>query len=76
MVFQWVVDLIVSDEWLLQSSKPCLAGVFTGVHFLSCLFTVLGLDELLEGDRLTVTRARKIEWFLSQLFFVAEVFTG
>jgi F-type H+/Na+-transporting ATPase subunit beta len=32
------------------------------------------LDELLEEDRLTVARARKIEWFLSQPFFVAEVF--
>jgi F-type H+-transporting ATPase subunit beta len=36
----------------------------------------LGLDELSEDDRLTVARARKIERFLSQPFFVAEVFTG
>jgi F-type H+/Na+-transporting ATPase subunit beta len=36
----------------------------------------LGLDELSEDDRLTVSRARKIERFLSQPFFVAEVFTG
>jgi F-type H+-transporting ATPase subunit beta len=34
------------------------------------------LDELSEEDRLTVARARKIERFLSQPFFVAEVFTG
>ena len=34
------------------------------------------MDELSEEDRLTVTRARKIQKFLSQPFFVAEVFTG
>lgn len=34
------------------------------------------MDELSEEDRLTVDRARKIERFLSQPFFVAEVFTG
>jgi len=37
---------------------------------------ILGLDELSEEDRLTVDRARKIEKFLSQPFFVAEIFTG
>ena len=36
----------------------------------------LGIDELSEEDRLVVARARKIERFLSQPFFVAEVFTG
>jgi F-type H+/Na+-transporting ATPase subunit beta len=36
----------------------------------------LGLDELSEDDRQAVSRARKIERFLSQPFFVAEVFTG
>ena len=34
------------------------------------------MDELSEEDRLTVDRARKIEKFLSQPFFVAEIFTG
>ena len=43
--------------------KAFLPGVFIGVPFLSCLFTVLGLDELLEEDRLTVARARKIKRF-------------
>ena len=37
---------------------------------------ILGLDELSEDDRRTVDRARKIEKFLSQPFFVAEIFTG
>lgn len=43
---------------------------------LQDIIAILGLDELSEDDRLTVARARKIEKFLSQPFFVAEVFTG
>ncbi|HBX26604.1 MAG TPA: F0F1 ATP synthase subunit beta, partial [Gammaproteobacteria bacterium] len=37
---------------------------------------ILGMDELSEDDKTTVARARKMERFLSQPFFVAEVFTG
>merc|ERR1711971_1209582 len=43
---------------------------------LQDIIAILGLDELSEEDRLTVARARKVERFLSQPFFVAEVFTG
>lgn len=43
---------------------------------LQDIIAILGLDELSEEDRKTVDRARKIEKFLSQPFFVAEVFTG
>jgi F-type H+-transporting ATPase subunit beta len=43
---------------------------------LQDIIAILGLDELSEEDRLTVNRARKIQRFLSQPFFVAEVFTG
>jgi F-type H+-transporting ATPase subunit beta len=43
---------------------------------LQDMIAILGLDELSEDDRQTVARARKIERFLSQPFFVAEVFTG
>jgi F-type H+-transporting ATPase subunit beta len=43
---------------------------------LQDIIAILGLDELSEDDRQTVARARKIEKFLSQPFFVAEVFTG
>ncbi|MDX2232642.1 MAG: F0F1 ATP synthase subunit beta [Leptolyngbyaceae cyanobacterium bins.349] len=43
---------------------------------LQDIIAILGLDELSEDDRLIVARARKIERFLSQPFFVAEVFTG
>ncbi len=40
------------------------------------IIAILGMDELSEEDKMTVTRARKIQRFLSQPFFVAEVFTG
>ena len=43
---------------------------------LQDIIAILGLDELSEEDRQTVARARKVERFLSQPFFVAEVFTG
>lgn len=44
--------------------------------FLQDIIAILGMDELSEADKLTVTRARKIQRFLSQPFHVAEVFTG
>ncbi|BBK34148.1 ATP synthase F1 subcomplex beta subunit [Stella humosa] len=43
---------------------------------LQDIIAILGMDELSEEDRLTVSRARKIQRFMSQPFFVAEVFTG
>src|ERR1700709_1883403 len=43
---------------------------------LQDITAILGLDELSEEDRLTVSRARKVQRFLSQPFYVAEVFTG
>ena len=43
---------------------------------LQDIIAILGMDELSEEDKLSVARARKIERFLSQPFFVAEVFTG
>ncbi len=43
---------------------------------LQDIIAILGMDELSEEDKLTVARARKIEKFLSQPFFVAEIFTG
>ena len=43
---------------------------------LQDIIAILGMDELSEEDKLTVSRARKIEKFLSQPFFVAEIFTG
>ena len=43
---------------------------------LQDIIAILGMEELSEEDRLTVSRARKIQKFLSQPFFVAETFTG
>ena len=43
---------------------------------LKDIIAILGMDELSEEDKLVVARARKIQRFLSQPFFVAEVFTG
>ncbi len=43
---------------------------------LKDIIAILGMDELSEEDRLVVTRARKVQRFLSQPFFVAEIFTG
>lgn len=43
---------------------------------LKDIIAILGMDELSEEDKLTVSRARKIQQFFSQPFFVAEVFTG
>ena len=43
---------------------------------LQDIIAILGMDELSEDDKLAVARARKIERFLSQPFFVAEIFTG
>ena len=43
---------------------------------LQDIIAILGIDELSEEDRLTVSRARKLQRFLSQPFFVAEQFTG
>jgi F-type H+-transporting ATPase subunit beta len=43
---------------------------------LQDIIAILGIDELSEEDKLTVARARKIQRFLSQPFFVAQQFTG
>merc|ERR1711918_303831 len=43
---------------------------------LQDIIAILGMDELSEEDKLTVARARKMQRFLSQPFFVAEIFTG
>ena len=51
-------------------------GILQRYKELQDIIAILGLDELSEDDRQTVARARKIERFLSQPFFVAEVFTG
>jgi len=51
-------------------------GVLQRYKELKDIIAILGMDELSEEDKSTVSRARKIQRFLSQPFFVAEVFTG
>lgn len=79
------VDPLVSSSKLLQ---PATVGqehydVARGVQKvlqrykeLQDIIAILGIDELSDEDKLTVARARKIQKFLSQPFFVAEIFTG
>merc|ERR1712174_86836 len=79
------VDPLDSTSTMLQP------GIVTATHYtvaenvketlqrykeLQDIIAILGIDELSEEDRLTVARARKVERFLSQPFFVAEIFTG
>jgi F-type H+-transporting ATPase subunit beta len=79
------VDPLDSTSTMLQ------VGIVTEQHYgiaetvketlqrykeLQDIIAILGIDELSEEDRLTVARARKVERFLSQPFFVAEIFTG
>jgi F-type H+-transporting ATPase subunit beta len=62
-----------------QEHYDCARGVqavLQRLKELQDIIAILGMDELSEEDKLTVTRARKIQRFLSQPFFVAEVFTN
>ncbi|MEX6632828.1 F0F1 ATP synthase subunit beta [Hyphococcus lacteus] len=51
-------------------------GILQRYKSLQDIIAILGMDELSEEDKLVVARARKVERFLSQPFFVAEIFTG
>nr|YP_009646442.1 CF1 beta subunit of ATP synthase [Chloropicon maureeniae]QBX98166.1 CF1 beta subunit of ATP synthase [Chloropicon maureeniae] len=65
---------IVGNEHYTCAQR--VKGTLQRYKELQDIIAILGLDELSEEDRQTVARARKIERFLSQPFFVAEVFTG
>ena len=65
---------IVGDDH--YSTARAVQSTLQRYKELQDIIAILGLDELSEEDRLTVARARKVERFLSQPFFVAEVFTG
>ena len=65
---------IVGDEHYQVARK--IQEVLQSYKSLQDIIAILGMDELSEEDKLTVSRARKIQRFLSQPFFVAEVFTG
>ena len=54
----------------------CRSKASSRLQELAGIIAILGIDELSEDDKLVVYRARKAQRFLSQPFFVAEVFTG
>ncbi len=66
--------LIVGEEHYAVARQ--VQQILQRYKALQDIIAILGMDELSEEDKLTVARARKIERFLSQPFFVAEVFTG
>ena len=79
------VDPLQSNSTMLQPNIVSAAHYKTAQQVrqtlqkykeLQEIIAILGLDELSEDDRVTVARARRVERFLSQPFFVAEVFTG
>ena len=65
---------IVGSEHYATASE--IKEILQAYKELQDIIAILGIDELSEEDKLVVARARKIERFLSQPFFVAEVFTG
>jgi F-type H+-transporting ATPase subunit beta len=66
--------LIVGEEH--YQTARLVQQILQKYKSLQDIIAILGMDELNEEDKVTVARARKIERFLSQPFFVAEVFTG
>ncbi len=69
------LDPLVIGEDHYQTARGVQA-ILQRYKELQDIIAILGMDELSEEDKLTVTRARKIQRFLSQPFHVAEVFTG
>ena len=65
---------VVGDEHYAVARQ--IQEILQQYKSLQDIIAILGMDELSEEDKLTVARARKIQRFLSQPFFVAEVFTG
>ncbi len=70
-----VLDPLVIGEEHYNVARA-VQGTLQKYKELKDIIAILGMDELSEEDKLIVTRARKMQRFLSQPFFVAEVFTG
>ncbi|QPH55808.1 F0F1 ATP synthase subunit beta [Pontivivens ytuae] len=70
-----ILDPQVVGEEHYQVARD-VQGILQRYKSLQDIIAILGMDELSEEDKLTVSRARKIQRFLSQPFDVAEVFTG
>ena len=70
---------VLSPENVGEAHYECaqrVIGILQKYKDLQDIIAILGMDELSEEDKLTVSRARKVQRFLSQPFFVAEQFTG
>merc|ERR1712205_9820 len=65
---------VIGDEHYAIARR--VQKILQDYRSLQDIIAILGMDELSEEDKLTVSRARKIQRFLSQPFFVAEIFTG
>ena len=70
-----ILDPLVVGDRHYQTARR-VQEVLQRYKELQDIIAILGLDELSEEDRLTVSRARKVQRFLSQPFFVAKTFTG
>ena len=70
-----MLDPLIVGEEHYQVARQ-VQSILQRYKSLQDIIAILGMDELSEEDKMTVARARKIERFLSQPFFVAEVFTG
>ena len=70
-----ILDPRVIGEEHYQVARD-VQGILQRYKSLQDIIAILGMDELSEEDKLVVARARKVERFMSQPFFVAEVFTG
>jgi F-type H+-transporting ATPase subunit beta len=66
-------DIVGEDHFKVAND---VKGILQRYKELQDIIAILGIDELSDEDKLTVQRARKVERFLSQPFFVAEQFTG
>ncbi len=66
--------LVIGQEH--YDTARAVQGILQRYKELRDIIAILGMDELSEDDKLAVSRARKIQRFLSQPFFVAEIFTG
>jgi F-type H+-transporting ATPase subunit beta len=70
-----ILDPLVVGEEHYQVARQ-VQVILQRYKDLQDIIAILGMDELSDEDKLVVTRARKIQRFLSQPFYVAEVFTG
>jgi len=66
-------NVVGSDHY---DTARAIQGTLQRYRELKDIIAILGMDELSDEDKLVVTRARKVQRFLSQPFFVAETFTG